>query len=139
MNSPRPYTYTFKIPQSAIDENGHVNNVAFVQWMQDAAVNHYTSHGGVEALGGEATWVVREHRIEYLLPAFVNEEIEIQTWISEVRRIRSQRQYRFIRKADNHLLVRGATEWVYVDIKSGKPIPIPQEILNLMPIIPNSI
>ena len=27
----------------------------------------------------DATWVVREHKIEYLLPAFVNEEIEIRT------------------------------------------------------------
>jgi acyl-ACP thioesterase len=27
------YSKTFIIPKSAIDENGHVNNVAYVQWM----------------------------------------------------------------------------------------------------------
>jgi hypothetical protein len=56
---------------SALVENGHVNNVQFVQWMQDAAVRHYESLGGIlltQAL--ETTWVVRSHNIEYLRPAF---------------------------------------------------------------------
>ena len=34
------YSKAFLIPKSAIDENGHVNNVAYVQWMQDIAVEH---------------------------------------------------------------------------------------------------
>jgi len=73
------YTKTINIPQSSIDENGHVNNVTYVQWMQDIAVEHYSSIGGIEAQGPDATWVVREHKIEYLLPAFAGEEIEIRT------------------------------------------------------------
>lgn len=33
MNTNRVYTRSFTIPSDAIDENGHVNNVAYVQWM----------------------------------------------------------------------------------------------------------
>ena len=33
----RVYTRSFTIPADAIDENGHVNNVAYVRWMQDIA------------------------------------------------------------------------------------------------------
>ena len=33
------YTKNITIPQTAIDENGHVNNVTYVQWMQDIAVD----------------------------------------------------------------------------------------------------
>ncbi len=131
------FSYTLIIPKSAIDVNGHVNNVAYLQWMQDAAVRHYTTIIGAQAMGATETWVVREHRIEYLLPAFVGEEIEVQTWIANARRIRSQRQYRFIRKSDRQLLVRGETDWVFVDIKSGKPVAIPKEIISLMPVMPN--
>jgi acyl-CoA thioester hydrolase len=40
------FVYTFTIPENVIDENGHVNNVAYVQWMQEAAVRHYESIGG---------------------------------------------------------------------------------------------
>ena len=123
------YTKTFIIPVNAIDENGHVNNVAYVQWMQDIAVEHYESIGGTRPtqLVG-ATWVVREHRIEYLLPAFAGEVIEIKTWVENIRRVRSLRKYEFMRIADKKTLVRGETDWVFVDMQTGAPRAIPDEV-----------
>ena len=93
------YTKTFTIPSSAIDENGHVNNVVYVQWMQDIAVEHYSSIGGVEAQGPDSTWVIRKHSIEYFLPAFEGEEVEVRTWVENLRKVRSLRMYEFVRKA----------------------------------------
>jgi len=125
------YSKSFIIPRSAIDENGHVNNVTYVQWMQDIAVEHYTSIGGVTAQGPDATWVVREHKIEYFLPAFVGEEVEIRTWVENLRRVRSLRKYQFVRKSDGRILVQGETEWVFVDLKTGMPRAIPEEVSNV--------
>ena len=119
------YSKTMYIPQSSIDENGHVNNVAYVQWMQDIAVEHYASIGGIQAQGPHATWVVREHKIEYLLPAFAGEEIEVRTWVENVRRVRSLRKYEFVRRSDGRVLVRGETDWVFLDVKTGAPRAIP--------------
>lgn len=130
-NLHRVYSRSFTIPEEAIDENGHANNVAYVQWMQDIAVEHYESIGGIEAQGKDATWVVREHRIEYLLPAYANEEIEIRTWVENIRRVRSLRRYEFVRKSDGNVLVRGETDWVFVDIKTGKPLPIPERVSSV--------
>lgn len=130
------FTKTFFIPQSAIDENGHVNNVAYVQWMQDIAVEHYSSIGGVEAQGYDATWVVREHRIEYLLPAYAGQEIEVKTWVENIRRVRSLRKYEFVRKSDSKVLVKGETDWVFVDTKTGKPLPIPEKVSRVFSVHP---
>lgn len=127
----RIYTRSFTIPSDVIDENGHVNNVAYVQWMQDVAVEHYASIGGIEAQGNGATWFVREHKIEYLLPAFAGEEIEIKTWVENVRRVRSLRKYEFVRKSDGRILVKGETDWVFVDAKTGRPLPIPKEVSSV--------
>lgn len=124
------YTKTIAIPDSAIDKNGHVNNVVYVQWMQDIAVEHYASIGGVEAQGIDATWVVYEHRIEYLLPAFEGEEIEIRTWVENIRKVRSLRKYEFLRKADGKTLVRGETDWVFVDVKTGSPQAVTDRVIN---------
>jgi len=137
MPSSSIYSKSFTIPQTAIDENGHVNNVFYVQWMQDIAVEHYESIGGVnpmQLLG--ATWVVREHKIEYLLPAFENEEIEIRTWVENVRRVRSLRKYEFIRKSDGKPLVKGETDWVFVDAKTGAPRAIPEEVSKIFELRP---
>jgi acyl-CoA thioester hydrolase len=122
---------TFVVPQTAIDENGHVNNVAYVQWMQDVAVEHYASIGGIQAQGPDATWVVRSHSIEYFRPAFAGEEIEIRTWVENIQRVRSMRKYEFVRKSDGKTLVKGETDWVFVDVKSGRPLAIPQEVVDV--------
>src|SRR5512133_147746 len=125
------YSKTISIPKSAIDENGHVNNVTYIQWMQDIAVEHYASIGGIQVQGPDATWVIREHRIEYLLPAFEGEEIEIRTWVENIRKVRSLRKYEFFRRADEKVLVKGETDWVFVDVKSGRPLAIPQEVVDV--------
>ena len=122
------YSKTFIIPKNAIDENGHVNNVAYVQWMQDIAVEHYESIGGIQAQGPDSTWIVREHRVEYLLPAYEGEQVEIRTWVENIRRVRSLRKYEFIRIADGRTLVKGETDWVFFHVKSGRPVPIPAEL-----------
>ena len=120
------YSYEFTIPDNAVDENGHVNNVLYVQWMQDAAVRYYEAMGGrLFTLDTGATWVVRSHMIEYLSPAFAGERIKVQTWVVNMRRVRSLRRYRFVRATDEQLLVRGETDWVFVDTDSGAPRGIP--------------
>jgi acyl-CoA thioester hydrolase len=114
----------------AVDENGHVNNVVYVQWMQDVAVAHAATVGctaRTQAIG--ATWVARSHHVDYLRPAFAGETIEVATWIADFGRARSQRRYRFTRLADGVVLVRGATDWVFVDSASGRPRAIPPEVL----------
>lgn len=125
------YSKLITIPKSAIDGNRHVNNVAYVQWMQDIAVEHYASIGGIQAQGPDATWVIREHRIEYFLPAFEGEEMEIRTWVENVRRVRSLRKYEFVRKSDGRVLVRGETDWVFVDAKTGMPRAVPPEVIKV--------
>jgi acyl-CoA thioester hydrolase len=122
------YSKTITIPSSAIDENGHVNNVVYVQWMQDLALEHYASIGGIEAQGPDSTWVIRKHSVEYFLPAFEGEQIEARTWVEDLRKVRSLRMYEFLRKSDGKVLVKGETDWVFMDTKTGRPKAIPVEV-----------
>jgi acyl-CoA thioester hydrolase len=134
------YRYEFSVPSEAIDENGHVNNVNYVQWMQDVAVRHFAFIGGVapmQTLG--ASWVVRSHSIEYFSPAFAGDQIEVRTWVADIRRVRSLRRYEFVRKADGKLLVRGETDWVFVDAKTGRPLAIPADVAKIFPLLPDGL
>jgi acyl-CoA thioester hydrolase len=136
-NTDAIYRYSFVVPEQSLDENGHVNNVHFVQWMQDVAIRHYESMGGVQltqTLG--ATWVVREHQITYLNPTFAGDEIEARTWVVNIRRVRSLRRYEFVRKSDGKTLVKGETDWVFVNAKSGRPMAIPNDVSKFIPIYP---
>ena len=39
------YRYEFTVPVEAEDQNGHVNNVEYLRWMQDAAMKHSETVG----------------------------------------------------------------------------------------------
>jgi len=112
-----------------MDQNGHVNNVIYVQWMQDVAILHCDATGGTQATrAAEATWVARSHRIEYLKPAFSDETVVALSWVVDFRRVRSLRRYRFMRQADDTLLARGETDWIFVDAQTGRPRTIPDNV-----------
>ena len=129
------YRWVFTVPDTAIDENGHVNNVRYVHWMQDLAVRHWRSVGG-EAVNtaNQATWVARSHHIEYRRPAFAGDTIEALTWVDNMRKVHSVRKYTFTRQEDGALLAKGETDWVFVDSVSGRPRAIPESVPEILPI-----
>ncbi|MGJ8695084.1 MAG: acyl-CoA thioesterase [Verrucomicrobiaceae bacterium] len=121
----RIHELAIRVDSSVIDGNGHVNNVAYVEWMQRVAVSH-ASTWQIDALMEEngTTWFARRHGIEYLRPVFEGDEVVARTWIAGAERVKSLRRYEFYRNEE--LVARGETEWVYVDVSSGRPRRIPE-------------
>jgi acyl-CoA thioester hydrolase len=132
------FRHRFIVRPEAIDVNGHVNNVVYVQWMQDVAVQHANAAGCTDATRrAGAIWVARSHKIEYLSPAFAGDEIETLTWVADFRKVRSLRRYRFVRIADQSTLARGETDWVFMDAQKGKPRSIPENVRAAFDLLPD--
>ena len=126
----------FVVPESVVDTNNHVNNVAYVQWMQDVAIAHSTQVGGTQATQAVgATWVARSHHILYLRPAFAGETIRLSTWIASAQRARSRRKYQFFRVDDETVIATGETEWVFVDAQTGRPKSIPEQVASCYEVV----
>ena len=132
------YRYPYTFSPDAEDENQHVNNVEYVRLLQESAIAHTRQNGWTpEELHEKGwTWIVRTHFIEYLQPVRAGEEIAVDTWVVDFKRIRSKRRYRFVRLSDNAILARAETEWVFLDFRSGRPVPIPPEVLNAYTTLP---
>ncbi|CAN5526980.1 thioesterase family protein [soil metagenome] len=131
MPSPPFHRLSLIVPARSIDANGHVNNVEYVRWMQDAAISHADTSGctaATKAIG--ATWVVRTHHVEYLRPAFLNDPILIITWVATVQKVRSLRKYHLYHAETNTLLAKGETEWIFIDGPTGRPRSIPPEVTS---------
>lgn len=81
-----------------IDALGHVNNVMYVQWMQDVAAAHVETLGvGVtKYLELKHAMVAVEHHVQYRKAAFEGEEIVLRTWLDDINALYSFRQYVFI-------------------------------------------
>ena len=135
---PRIFELDLTVAEEATDEFGHVNNQRYIAWMQDVATAHSAANGWPmeRYLEIGSAWVVRSHFIEYLRPAFAGERIEILTWAASLALREVARKYLFRRAADRQVLARAETKWVYVDLKSGRPRRVPEELLVSFEAVP---
>ena len=122
------FSHSFRVAAKDIDAQGHVNNVAYVKWIQDVAVAHWFAVTKEETRE-KYTWVVLRHEIDYKKQAFENEEITVKTWVGEPTRISWERFTEIRRGTD--LLVKARSVWCLIDRKTSKPTRITSELKEL--------
>lgn len=119
------FEHSFIVKPDDIDRQGHVNNVRYVQWIQDVAVAHWFHSATSEQLES-MTWVVLRHEIDYLRPTFENEEITACTWIGAASAAKCERLTE-IRRGDK-VLVKAKSIWCVLDSKTLRPRRIDDEL-----------
>ena len=109
------------------DELEHVNNVQYLQWVQDIAGAHWQSliAGKEETFG---LWVVRSHHIEYKRQVKLGDRLRIVTHVEVTEGFQSERHVRFFLGDTPTLVVQCRTQWCYLDAQSHRLLRIPPEI-----------
>ncbi len=116
------------VEESHLDELNHVNNVVYLQWVQDIAKEHWFSLAE-EPFTEEHFWVVVKHELDYKKQAFLNDEILVITFVESFKGPFSIRCVEFKRGED--LLVKARSNWCLIDRKTERPKRVPQEISDL--------
>jgi acyl-CoA thioester hydrolase len=120
------FSHSFRVASEDIDEHGHVNNVAYLRWIQDVAVAHWLHSASAEQRD-KYSWVVVRHEIDYRKQAFENEEITASTWVGEWTAATCER-FSEIHRGDE-LLAKGRTVWCMIDRRSFRPSRITKELI----------
>src|SRR5579864_5275637 len=111
------YTMHLRVRQYELDSLGHVNNAVYLNYLEQAAIDHATALGfsqeRLRALGG--VWVVRRHEIDYLGAAVAGDELAITTWPESLTGVRATRCYEIRHVPTGKRLVAARTLWVWVD------------------------
>ena len=129
----KPFVIGLTVAEADIDVMGHTNNVTYLRWLEQVAWAHSTALGldwaAYQRL--KRAMVARRHELDYLLPSFAGDELQIGTWLAENDgKLSMWRRYQVIRAGDGQTLLRGRTHWVCVDLESGKPRRMPEEFLK---------
>ena len=111
-----------------LDQLQHVNNVTYLQWVQDMAEAHWLSKTS-DAINRAVYWVVLSHYIEYKKPAVLGDQIIARTFVEKSEGFRSERHVEFYR--EDKLLVKATTDWCLVDRETHRPKRISEEIRDL--------
>jgi acyl-CoA thioester hydrolase len=126
---PGAFTTRRRVAWHHLDTAGHMNSAWYLSMLEDVAIDAAASAGWTMQRSQEAGIAIlaREHRIEYLKPALLGDELLCTTYVGEFRRVSATRYCLFHRASDGEPLARAWTLWVWVDPATGRPRPIPAE------------
>ncbi|HZQ55996.1 MAG TPA: thioesterase family protein [Bryobacteraceae bacterium] len=127
MSEASAFELAISVEPSDIDQLGHVNNVRYVQWVQDAATAHWKAAAPLDAKQ-KLLWVVLRHEIDYRQPAFLGDEIIARTWVGTASRLRFERHTELLRARDRELLAKARTVWCPIDAGTKKPTSVSAEL-----------
>lgn len=123
------YVVPLEIRPEHIDENGHVNNVVYVGWLQDVGTAHWSARFDEETRT-KWSWVALRHEIDYLRPIMPDATgIVARTWVGDPQGPRFNRYVR-IEDAEGRVCAQGISEWCLVDSLTMRPSRIPADMLG---------
>jgi len=128
-----PFTQRVVVGPEHLDSFQHTNNVVYLSWLEQVAWGHSQSLGlGIDdyrRLG--AGCVARRHELDYLAATFEHDVLHLATWIAETdARVTMWRAYQVIREQDRRTVLRGRTQWVCVDMDTGRPKRMPPAFVD---------
>ncbi|TQI70205.1 acyl-CoA thioester hydrolase [Gramella sp. Hel_I_59] len=124
------YQKYITVSEDDLDDQKHVNNVRYVQWIQDVAQEHWESRASEEQKAGLA-WVVVRHEIDYKMEALLNDEILLETRIIDTTHVTSIREVVIKNNDSGKLLAKAETTWCLLDQKTKKPQRISDELKQI--------
>ncbi|MBK5208540.1 MAG: acyl-CoA thioesterase [Flavobacteriaceae bacterium] len=125
----KTFTYTLTVSRNDIDTLNHVNNVTYLNWVQNAAQKHWSVLSNAD-IDNKYVWVVIRHEIDYFLPAMLNDVITVTTYIGDSYGVKSERFVEI--KRGDRILAKAKTIWCLLDKKAMKPVKFPSEIINIL-------
>ncbi len=112
-----------------IDQLGHVNNAVYLHWVQDIALEHWYLLAPKE-VQDRVIFVVLRHEIDYREPILEGEEVELRTWLGEIKGPRLPRYVDIRKKGAKRFAARSLTTWCMLDIKTRRPKRVGDDIFE---------
>lgn len=122
------FTLTFTPVDEDIDENGHVNNVVYLGWVQTMAIAHWTSL--MPATEQDSLfWIVLRHEVDYRRALLPGETATARTWVAD--KAHGAKFERFVRidGPDGMICAQARTVWCLMDRAARRPIRVPERIV----------
>ena len=115
-----------------LDPGQHVNNAAYLSYIEDCGVQAAEAHGwSVARMAAEGVAIVtRRQRIECLQQAVLSDELELATWLADAEHSNAVRHVTITRMRDGELVARARTLWEWVEMATGRPTHIPAAFIE---------
>lgn len=127
---PGAVTIQRQVAWEDVDPAQHVNNAKYFTYLEESGIQAAAQFGYsmYDYLKHGYGTVARKTRIEYKQPAILDDTLEITTYLSDFRSVRATRHFIIRRQADQQLIARAYILWVFVELETGKPVRMPENL-----------
>lgn len=117
-----------------VDPAQHVNNAKYFTYLEESGIQAVAQFGvSMHAFLQQGYGsVARKTRIEYKQPARLGDKLDITTYLSDARSVRATRHFILRRQADQQLIAQAFVLWVFIDLKTGRPVRMPETLKNVL-------
>lgn len=116
-----------------IDMNNHVHNTKYLDYVlaarYDQMVKDYKMPMN-EFHSLDFNWVVSISHIEFKRALKLEDKIIVRTQLESVSGAQSKVNFWIVKKSSNKVAAEGYLIYTMISIKTGKPVRIPEEIIN---------
>lgn len=116
-----------------IDMNQHVHNSKYFDYVLTARYDQMERCYGMSMekfLERGFSWVVRSSYIEHKRPLHIGDMAVVQTRIDEIMTRGVKVAFEIHKESDTKLVAKGLLDYAMVSVETGRPQPIPQDILE---------
>jgi acyl-CoA thioester hydrolase len=133
------YTAGVTVRHDELDRFGRAHPGSYLRYLAHAAVEASAAAGYHPEWYDRAgtMWLVRRTTFELTQPVTLGDRLAISTWVEDFRRVRSHRRSE-VRGADGELRLGALTDWVYIDVASGRPRRVPDEMAGAFGVAPGT-
>jgi acyl-CoA thioester hydrolase len=125
------FSMIVKVSWHDLDSVQHVNNANYLKYAEECGMQVIASYGWpISRMINEGFAIfIRRHQVQYLQPAVLGDDLIVSTWASNVRRSTATRHYVIERQSDREKIALIHSKSVWVNLHSGRPIRIPENLL----------
>jgi acyl-CoA thioester hydrolase len=126
---PAPHVIELEVDAQDIDAYDHVNNAVYLTWLDRAAWSHSAALGVPleQCLGVRRGMAALRTEIDFARAALAGDRVRVATWIADSDgRLRVGRRFQVVRAADGVTLARARTEYVCINLDSGRAVRMPE-------------
>ena len=125
---PSPHVIELEVEARDIDAYDHVNNAVYLTWLDRAAWSHSAALGVPleKCLALRRGMAALRTEIDFVRAALRGDRVHVATWIAVADRLRVERRFQVLRAADGATLARARTEYVCINLDSGRAVRMPE-------------
>jgi acyl-CoA thioester hydrolase len=120
------HDYAIAVEPQDIDFMGHVNNARYLNWVQEAVLDHWRAFAPPHAVAAHL-WVALKHEITYRRPTLLGDEVIATVLLEKVQGARAF--YETVIRRGEEVLAEVKSSWCCIDAETLRPARLARDVI----------